>query len=205
MKSQGSTTPKCNGAASPWGNHLLDHGWSLCQVSMLSLSVLEKTFGRWGQHFFWVLHWGCSHVWDWWPKFQAISHSWWHCKSWQAEIFKKMHCCMDVLAFKGWINDWLLQVRHLWSPNCTTTTVTPLCGPTPDWWFSFLSYSWTIPECMHSSLLWSLVGKWADPCGTAMQGQLLTGPEQAPDIPSPFKNQFNIEESISPSYQILSW
>ena len=96
---------------------------------MLSLSVLEKTFGRWGQHFFWVLHWGCSRVWDWWPKFQAISHSWWHCKSWQAEIFKKMHCCIHVLAFKGWINDWLLQVRHLWSPNCTTTTVTPLCGP----------------------------------------------------------------------------
>ena len=37
------------------------------------------------------------------------------------------------------------------------------------------------------------MGKWADPCGTAIQGQLMIEPEQAPDIPSPFKNQNNIE------------
>jgi hypothetical protein len=49
-----------------------------------------------------------------------------------------------------------------------------------------------------------LMGKWADPCGTAIQGQPVTEPEQAPDIPSPFKNQFNIEEDTWSSYQILS-
>ena len=40
----------------------------------------------------------------------------------------------------------------------------------------------------------SFLGKWANPWGTAIQGQLLIEPEQAPDIPSPFKNKFNIEE-----------
>jgi hypothetical protein len=49
------------------------------------------------------------------------------------------------------------------------------------------------------------MGKWADLCGTAMQSQLLIEPEQAPDIPSPCKNKFNIEEDTWSSYQILSW
>ena len=49
------------------------------------------------------------------------------------------------------------------------------------------------------------MGKWADPCGTAIQGQLVIEPEQAPDIPSPDKNKFNIEEVTWTSYQILSW
>ena len=49
------------------------------------------------------------------------------------------------------------------------------------------------------------MGKWADPCDTAIQGQLVIEPEQAPDIPSPVKNKFNIEEGTWPSYQILSW
>ena len=48
-----------------------------------------------------------------------------------------------------------------------------------------------------------IMGKWADPCGTAIQGQLVIEPEQAPDIPSPVKNKFNIEEGTWPSYQIL--
>ena len=38
-KSQRSTQPECNGQASLWGNHLLDHGWPLCQVSMLFQTV----------------------------------------------------------------------------------------------------------------------------------------------------------------------
>ncbi|KAF7266697.1 hypothetical protein GWI33_019989, partial [Rhynchophorus ferrugineus] len=34
--------------------------------------------------------------------------------------------------------------------------------------------------------------KWADPCGTAMLGQPVTEAEQAPNLPSNSKNQFNI-------------
>ena len=49
------------------------------------------------------------------------------------------------------------------------------------------------------------MGKWADPCVTAIQGQLVIEPDQAPDIPSPDKNKFNIEEVTWTSYQILSW
>ena len=49
------------------------------------------------------------------------------------------------------------------------------------------------------------MGKWANPSGTAILGQLLIEPEQAPDIPSPCKNKFNIEEDTWSSYQILSW
>ena len=40
-----------------------------------------------------------------------------------------------------------------------------------------------------------LVGKCADPCGTAIQGQHAIKPQQAADTLSPSKNQFNIEES----------
>ena len=50
----------------------------------------------------------------------------------------------------------------------------------------------------------SLVGKWADPGGTAIPGQPVTEPEQAPGTLSPYKNQFNIEEDTWSSYQILS-
>ena len=39
-----------------------------------------------------------------------------------------------------------------------------------------------------------ITGKWANPCSTAMQGQLLSDPKQASDSLSPDKNQFNIEE-----------
>ena len=44
----------------------------------------------------------------------------------------------------------------------------------------------------------------ANPCSTAMQGQLMMEPEQAPDIHIPNKNKFNIEEDTWSSYQILS-
>ena len=50
----------------------------------------------------------------------------------------------------------------------------------------------------------SLVGKWADPGGTAIPGQPVTEPEQAPGTLSPYKNQFNIEGGTWPPYQILS-
>ncbi len=59
--------------------------------------------------------------------------------------------------------------------------------------------------CLDPREAWLWVGKWADLCGTAMQSQLLMEPEQAPDIPSPCKNKFNIEEDTWSSYQILSW
>ena len=49
-----------------------------------------------------------------------------------------------------------------------------------------------------------LLGKWADPGGTAIPGQPMTEPEQAPETPSPYKNQFNIEGGTWPPYQILS-
>ena len=52
---------------------------------------------------------------------------------------------------------------------------------------------------------WLKVGKWAELCGTAIQSQLVIEPEQAPDVPSPCKNKFNIEEDTWSSYQILSW
>ena len=42
------------------------------------------------------------------------------------------------------------------------------------------------------------------PCGTAIQGQPMSGPEQAPDVLSPCKNQFNTEVGTWPTYQILS-
>ena len=41
-----------------------------------------------------------------------------------------------------------------------------------------------------------LVGKCADPCGTAVQGQHMIEPQQAADTLSPSKNQFNIEEGL---------
>ena len=41
-----------------------------------------------------------------------------------------------------------------------------------------------------------LVGKCADPCGTAIQGQHMIEPQQAADTLSPSKNQFNIEEGL---------
>ena len=50
----------------------------------------------------------------------------------------------------------------------------------------------------------SLVGKWADPGGTAIPGQPVTEPEQAPGTLSPYKNQFNIEGNTWFPYQILS-
>ena len=52
--------------------------------------------------------------------------------------------------------------------------------------------------------LMSLVGKWADPGGTAIPGQPVTESEQAPGTLSPYKNQFNIEGGTWPPYQILS-
>ena len=41
-KSQGSTTPQCNGAASPWRNYLGDHSLPPCQVSMLELCFFKS-------------------------------------------------------------------------------------------------------------------------------------------------------------------
>ena len=42
----------------------------------------------------------------------------------------------------------------------------------------------------------SLVGKCANPCGTAIQGQHMIESQQAADTLSPSKNQFNIEEDL---------
>ena len=53
--------------------------------------------------------------------------------------------------------------------------------------------------------IFSFIGEWAVPSGTAMLGQPMTEPEQAPELLSPDKNQFNIEETTWISYQILSW
>ncbi|KAH3716668.1 hypothetical protein DPMN_059394 [Dreissena polymorpha] len=54
-----------------------------------------------------------------------------------------------------------------------------------------------------SGLLLVLV-KWTDPGGTAIPGQPVTRAEQAPDISSVSKNQFNIEVPQWGTYQILS-
>ena len=37
------------------------------------------------------------------------------------------------------------------------------------------------------------------------KAKLATGPEQAPETQSPYKNQFNIEKDTWSLYQILSW
>ena len=58
-------------------------------------------------------------------------------------------------------------------------------------------------RCPFSGLLLVLV-KWADPGGTAIPGQPVTRAEQAPDISSVSKNQFNIEVPQWGTYQILS-
>ena len=52
--------------------------------------------------------------------------------------------------------------------------------------------------------IFSFIGEWAVPSGTAMLGQPVTEPEQAPKLLSPDKNQFNIEGGTCPPYQILS-
>ena len=53
--------------------------------------------------------------------------------------------------------------------------------------------------------LFSPWGEWADPGSTAIPGQPVTRAEQAPDISSNAKNQFNIEVPTWGTYQILSW
>lgn len=53
-------------------------------------------------------------------------------------------------------------------------------------------------------LICSPKGEWADPGGTAIPGQPVTRAEQAPDISSSTKNQFNIEVPQWGTYQILS-
>ena len=45
-KSQGSTTSQCNEAASPWRNHLDDHGLPPCQVSMLKQSSSKSNLKK---------------------------------------------------------------------------------------------------------------------------------------------------------------
>ncbi|KPJ19850.1 hypothetical protein RR48_07449 [Papilio machaon] len=45
---------------------------------------------------------------------------------------------------------------------------------------------------------------WADPGGTAMPGRPVTGVERAPNIPSLYKNQFNILVPQCGNFQILS-
>ncbi len=45
---------------------------------------------------------------------------------------------------------------------------------------------------------------WAVPGGTAIPGQPVIEVEQAPNSPSMFKNQFNIEVVHCTTYQILS-
>jgi len=49
-----------------------------------------------------------------------------------------------------------------------------------------------------------MMGKWADPGGTAIPGQPVARAEQAPDFSPVFKNQFNIEALQWRTYQILS-
>jgi len=48
------------------------------------------------------------------------------------------------------------------------------------------------------------VVEWADPGGTAIPGQPVEKPEQAPASSPRSKNQFNIEVSTRETYQILS-
>jgi hypothetical protein len=48
------------------------------------------------------------------------------------------------------------------------------------------------------------MGPESEPSGTAMLGRIMEELVQALKIPSPFKNQFNIEENTWSSYQILS-
>ena len=47
-------------------------------------------------------------------------------------------------------------------------------------------------------------GEWAVPGGTAIPGQPVEEPEQAPVSPPSSKNQFNIEVPQWGTYQILS-
>ena len=47
-------------------------------------------------------------------------------------------------------------------------------------------------------------GEWADPGGTAIPGQPVEKPEQAPESTPMSKNQFNIEVPQWGTYQILS-
>ena len=49
----------------------------------------------------------------------------------------------------------------------------------------------------------SLVGKWADPGGTAIPGQPVTEPEQAPGTLSPYKGRFNVEGGTWPPCRML--
>jgi len=44
--------------------------------------------------------------------------------------------------------------------------------------------------------LYTPLGEWADPRGTAIPGQPVEGSEQAPETPPSSKNQFNIVETI---------
>ena len=66
-------------------------------------------------------------------------------------------------------------------------------------WSLKLTLEFEIPSCKRLS------GSWADPCGTAIQGQPVKPALQATDLVSPGKNQVNIEEDTWSSYQILSW
>ena len=43
--------------------------------------------------------------------------------------------------------------------------------------------------------LYTPLGEWADPGGTAIPGQPVEGSEQAPETPPMCKNQFNIVET----------
>jgi hypothetical protein len=53
-------------------------------------------------------------------------------------------------------------------------------------------------------LFFSQGWEWADPGGTAIPGQPVEDPEQAPVYPPSSKNQFNIEVPTWGTYQILS-
>lgn len=57
---------------------------------------------------------------------------------------------------------------------------------------------------IYHCIVYSPQGEWADPGGTAIPGQPVEEPEQAPVSPPSSKNQFNIEVAQWATYQILS-
>ena len=50
-------------------------------------------------------------------------------------------------------------------------------------------------ELFYDLRLFSPKREWADPGGTAIPGQPVEGPKQAPETPPSAKNQFNIVET----------
>ena len=98
---------------------------------------------------------------------------------------------------KNWSTQWFLDLIYI------IVTRRKLFLSIPKLFQSTVHYTITIYTFVTFRL--RLLGKWAVPCGTAIQGQLVKLALQATDLISPDKNQINIEEDTWSSYQILSW